>query len=95
MGDETEKLGLKESLEILHAAKALAVDIIHASKDGLDVNDVAVLLKNVEPLKQAVQGADVAAKELGDLDWMEVQQLVSEGVALAFAVVEALKEKKA
>jgi len=95
MPEESEKLGLKETLEVVSAVQTLAVDVINASKDGLDVNDVAVLLKNVEPLKEAVVGADVAVKELKDLDWLEVQQLVSSCVGLGFAVVEALKAKKA
>lgn len=83
--------GVKETMEILEAVKSLAVDTIKASKDGLDIADLSVLVENIGKIKNAVEGAGEVSGELKDLDQAEIGQLISASVAMVFSILDALK----
>lgn len=88
---EMEKVGLKETKEVLDAAKGLVLDSLKAAEDGLSLDDLNVLFKNLEPLKNAIQGADQIGAEFKDLDVEEIKELVSCGVDLVFSVIAGVK----
>ena len=91
---EVEKLGIKESMEILDGVKAFAIASAKVAKDGkISVADLTILVdlaKDFDKMKTGWVGADVAVKEMKDLDEMEVVALI----AKMFEIVKAVKNVK-
>lgn len=89
-----EKIGLKETKEIIVAVKALAIDVIEGVKDGISMDDLTILFKNMDKMKVAMEGVGEVGAEMKDLDMLEIKELVAEGMDLVFAIIEALKKEK-
>ena len=89
-----EKVGLKETMEILDGLKVLGVAAGKITADGkVDIADLVYLVevaKNFDVLSLAVRDGDKAVEELKDLDESEIITLVGK----VFEVVNAFKEAK-
>lgn len=88
------KHSLKETQEVLRAVKGLTLDALEALSDGADIGDINVLFKNLDPLKDALDGIDKLDDELEDLDAEEIKTLINEGVDLVFSIVDKVKAIK-
>lgn len=90
-----EKYDVKETMEILDGIEVLAEAAGKISADGkVDTSDLIHLIdvaKNFNVLADAAEGADIALKEIKDLDEMESLQILTK----VFAIVKKFKEAKA
>lgn len=94
LGMSEEKLGIKETLEILDGVKAFAITAAKVAKDGkisvADLGAIVDLAKDFDVIKEGYEGADLAVKEMKDLDESEVILLI----AKMFEIVKAVKNVK-
>lgn len=91
---EKTTTGIKETLELVQAVKGIALDSIDALKDGIDLDDIKILFKNLDPLKTALEGIDKIDDEFKDLDVEEIKTIINEAVELVFAIIAKIKEIK-
>lgn len=87
-----EKIGIKESKELLDGLNEIAIEIIQISKDGLQVSDAAQVVEDLikkpefkAKLQAAVEGVSKVPAEIKDLD-------LSEGFELAQFEYEGVKK---
>ena len=85
--------GIKEIREVIEAANKLSCDVIKGLKDGVQFDDINIIIKNIDSIKTAIEGVDKVGAELKDLDLNEVKELVSLAIDLVKNVIEAVKEK--
>lgn len=78
---------IKESLEVLEAARVLLVDVKNVLADGkINGSDIGVLfdlLRQLGTLNAGLQGVEQIPAELKDLDAQEAEQLIAKLMALA------------
>lgn len=84
--------GIKETLDVIDAIEGLTIDTIESLKDGASLDDITVLFKNLEPLKEALKGIDQIDDEMKDLDIEEIKMLTGKAVEMVFAIVAKVKE---
>lgn len=94
-----DKVGIKETKELLIAINMLAVELIKLVKDGIQASDAAVLVAIIssnEPVKNALFAAfsniSAVPAEVKDLDVAEIVELVGAEVGLLPAILEAMKK---
>ena len=85
--------GIKEITEVIQAANKLSCDVIKGLKDGVQFDDINIIIKNIDSIKTAIEGVDSIGAELKDLDLNEVKELVSLAIDLVKNVIEAVKEE--
>lgn len=91
-----EKLGIKESLELLAGVELVAVTGIEVAKDGLGMDDLAKaveLVKKSEVLVEAVKGLNLVDDEVKDLDQAELLQLGAASFAMVKKIAAASKKQ--
>ena len=93
-----EKIGIKETSDVLVAVNLLAVELIKLVKDGIQASDAAVLVAIIssnEPVKNALFAAfnniSAVPAEVKDLDVSEVVQLIVAQAQQVPSILEALK----
>lgn len=91
---DNEKRGLKETFEIFYALEKLALDSLKAAADGTSFDDINVIFKNMAPLKEAIEGISEVDDEFKDIDISEIKQLIDRVTAIAFNLVDGVKEFK-
>lgn len=95
MSEEKQELSIKETLEVLDGLEVLAVAGVAISADGkIGVDDLKYLVdvaKKFNVIQEAVKDADLALKEIGDLDEGEAAQII----AKVFSIVKSVKDAKA
>lgn len=84
---------IKETMEVMDFAEAVAVKVIVALKDGLSPADVAVLLDAElwAKGKVAVEGLAQIPGEVKDLSFDEAAQMSVKALKMAEAIVKAVK----
>ena len=86
--------GVKETKEVLVAANEVALALVVASKDGLDLSDGLALVGNAKVKEALMVAADSISKvpaEVKDLDLGEGLELAQVQLAYVPKYVEALK----
>lgn len=93
-----EKIGIKETKELLDVVGKLALKIIEISGDGFQVKDaydIAMFVLRDPSFKglvwEAVKGVNKIPSEIKDLDAVEAGDLVAETVG---CIIEALKARE-
>ena len=84
-------MDIKETKELLAAVKKLSVDVIKGLKDGVQFDDINILIGNIDSIKVAIEGIGQVDDEIKDLDLNEVKELVGEAIDLITAVLAAVK----
>lgn len=89
-----EKIGIKETLEVLDLVEHVSVKTVEASRDGLGVED---LVKLVDPSlwvkgRAAVDGIGQVGAESKDLDISEVRALTDRLLVMVEKILEAAKK---
>lgn len=91
--EQTEKLGIKETVEAIHGLKAIAVPVKKALKDGKinaeDAPHALELLSNHQVIIDGALGADKVIPEVKDLSTEELAVIGAETLAALKAVKEA------
>jgi hypothetical protein len=96
-GDFMEKMGIKETMELLDLAEHVAVKTVEASRDGLGVED---LTKLIDPQlwvkgRAAIAGVDQVGGEMKDLSIAEVRQLSDRVLQMVEKLLVAAKKPEA
>jgi hypothetical protein len=93
-----EKLGIKETKEVLVALNKVSLLVVKLAKDGIQLADGVELgeqlLMNAElkaALSDAFNNISAVPSEIKDLDAGEIASLVGEEIAMVPQVIEALK----
>lgn len=90
-----EEHGIKELKEVVVFLAGFASAADAATRNGLDVNDIATFMPAMMMAPAAFTGLDKAKLELGNLDQAELQELrqaVADSLDLVDDKVEALVE---
>jgi hypothetical protein len=91
---EKKELGIKESLEVIAAAKLVGVNVVAAAKDGLDFSDAQYAIniaKDSEKIVEAVKDIGLVDDEVKDLSQEELLQLGMAAFDLVKSVAAANK----
>lgn len=92
-----DKIGIKESLELLNGVEILAVASIEISKDGFGADDIAKaleLVKKSDAIIEAFKGIDQLDDEIKDLDQAELIQLGVASFSLVKKIAASIKSKE-
>jgi hypothetical protein len=94
-----EKVGIKETKEVLDGLNSVAEEIISVAKDGLQVKDAVQVVEDLimkpefkAKLVAAVDGINQIPAEIKDLDLAEGVQLVQFEYDGVKRIIEALKK---
>jgi hypothetical protein len=93
-----EKVGIKESKELLSGVMVLAGVLIDRLKDGFQADDLPVILSKLgyDPkVREALKNVQAIPSELKDLDVEEIVQLVMQVVLEVPKLIEAFKKEAA
>lgn len=93
----SEKLSIKESLEVLAAVELGAISILDIAKDGIGLDDLPKaleLVKKADVFVSAVKDVKDIPAELKDLDQAEMLQLGMAAFELIKKVVAATKKEE-
>ena len=85
--------GIKELKEVIEAANKLSCDVIKGLKDGVQFDDINIILSNINLIKNAIEGASNIPNEVKDLDLNEVKELVSLAIDAVKDIIAAVNEK--
>ena len=88
--------GIKETLDVLDAAEAVALKAVALGKDGVQLTDGLALVADADiraKVMTAVDGVREIKGELADLDDEEMQALIMRGVGLAFKIRSAVSKQ--
>lgn len=91
---EKKELGIKESLEVIAAAKLVGVNVVAAAKDGIDMSDVQYAIniaKDSEKIVEAVKDVDLVDDEVKDLSQEELLQLGAAAFDMVKSIAAAAK----
>jgi hypothetical protein len=86
--------GIKEVSEVVKAVNKLSVDVIKGLKDGVQFDDIDIIIANIDSVKQAIEGVDQVGAELKDLDLNEIKELVNMAIELVMSVIAAIKAEE-
>ena len=88
-----EKVGIKETQELIALVQA-AADAIKAAKADGEINwrDVPKVAGVLVALKAAVQGGNQIKAEMADVSKEEAQELMQQGMAAVISMVQAFIE---
>ena len=96
---ENEKLGIKETKEVLDGLNVVAEEIISVAKDGIQIKDAAQIVEDLilkpefkAKLVAMVDNIKAVPAELKDLDLSEGVQLVQFEYDGVKRIIEALKK---
>ena len=96
---ENEKVGIKETKEVLEGINTIAEEIISVAKDGIQIKDAAQIVEDLitkpefkQKLVNMVEGINKVPAELKDLDLMEGVDLIKFEYDGVKRVLEALKK---
>ena len=85
--------GIKELREVIVAVNKLSCDVIKGLKDGVQFDDINIIIGNINVIKEALEGASNIPNEVKDLDLNEIKELVSLAIDAVKAILEAVNEK--
>ena len=91
-----EKVGIKESKELVLGVLKVALVLVEQFKDGVQTSDFAVLFAKLaadEKVREAFKDLDKLPAEFKDLDLQEGFELGSEVVKFVPQILEAFKKK--
>jgi len=94
-----EKVGIKETKELLDGLNELSLEIISVAKDGLQVKDAAQIVMDImmkpefkDKLAKAIDGVGIIPQEIKDIDLEEGVELVKFEYDGVKKIMEALKK---
>ncbi len=90
-----EKVGIKESKELISGVMVVAACLIERLKDGFQIEDLPVLLMKLghDPkVSEALSGIDKIPSEFGNLESDEIVQLVVHAMTEATTILAAFKK---
>lgn len=82
---------IKETKELIAAVKKLSVDVIKGLKDGVQFDDINIIVGNIDSIKVALEGISEVDDEIKDLDLNEIKDLVGDAIDMITAILEAVK----
>jgi len=90
-----EQKGVKELTEVIELIEALALKIIPAVADGVQLHDIQVLLDQdlLDKAKKALEGLTEIDDEIKDLSWAEGAALSPRLFLMVQGVVAKLPKK--
>lgn len=93
-----EKLGIKETKEVLEAGHAVTLEIVKLTKDGIQVTDAITLATDLlmnpafkEKIVAAIENIKQVPAEIKDLDVMEIVEITKYEFENIPKIIEALK----
>lgn len=94
-----EKMGIKETQEMLAGLNMVSLFVIGRVKDGIDMSDAAAVVEKLvmdqefkSILASAIEGVNKIPAELKDIDLSEALQLGQYEVEQVKKIIEALKK---
>jgi len=94
-----QKLGIKETKEVVKAASAIAVFLVARLKDGVGVDDAMAVVSKVTAdaefkalMEAAIKDIKLVPAEVKDLELAEGIELAGEAAKMVPAILEVLKK---
>lgn len=91
---KVEKLGIKETSEMIDAVEKIAVAGMKISKGGIGMDDLVhlvALAKEMDQLMEGFKGIGMIDDEIKDLDQVEIMALVTKMYGMVKAILDARK----